>query len=316
MSMEAPRIVLDVGGVSVGVAAPDDYVRFATDRVGELESTAEASVTMVLGPVPPVPPDRPPDQTMKMVDGWFDDTTVWMQIGNAVARITEAAVEIGGAIDNAVDYKSIDLMVQFGLAAAVVASDRIMVHGAVIARADSALLIIGGSGAGKSTTAASALVNGWDLLTDDLAVARPGLGTVHGVARPPRIPADIARRYGIDGRPEPGGRGRIVLPAATLRLGPRRLVGLVVVGHGDCGGLENLDPGDLDAIDGSFAVPPFRPVLRRHLAPAAALVSIPAFRLSLAADETIRVARAADLLDEALRLALPDRSGGRFARDQ
>ncbi len=314
--MELPRVVLDVGGVSVAVVASDGYLGFATDRVGELESGAEASVTMILGPVAPVPPDRSADQNMDVVEGWFEGPTVWMRIGNAVARISEAAVEIGGAIDNAVDYKSIDLMVQFGIAAAVTAPDRIMVHGAVIARADAALLIVGRSGAGKSTVATAALVNGWDLLTDDLAVARPGLGTVQGVARPPRLPAGLAGRFGIDGRVEPGGRGRIVLPAATLRTGPRRLVGLVVIEHGDAGHLERLAPGDIHAIDGSFAVPPFKPVLRRHLAPAAALVSLPTFRLSLAADEAIRVARAAELLDETLGLALLGTSGGRITPAQ
>jgi len=308
--MEQPRVVLDVGGVSVAVRAVDGYLRFVTDRVGVVESMAEASLTLAVTPVPPNHPDRPPDQRMEMVDAWFEGDTVWMKIGDAVAEITPNQVKIGGSIDNPVDYKSIDLIVQFGMAAAVVAPDRIMVHGAVVARGDSALLVVGGSGRGKSTAATAALVYGWDLLTDDLAIANPAVGSVRGVARPPRLPAGVAECHGITGRIETGERGRIVLPATSLSPGSRNLVGLVIVDHGEFGRLVALAPGDLHAIDDALAVPPFRPVLRRHLAPAAALVSMPTFRLSHAADETLRIDRAAELLDEAMRSALGAREAG------
>lgn len=306
MAMEQHRVVLDVGGVPVGVTASDEYLRFVVDRVGDEESESAPLFNVIMTRDTPETPERPPDQNLEMVDAWFSDSAFWMRFGSSVTRVSANEIAIGGVIDNPTDYKSIDLMVQFGLAAAVVAPDRIMVHGAVVARDESALLVIGGSGAGKSTAAIAAMAHGWDLLTDDLAVAQPGAGTVRGVARRPRLPAGLAARHGITGRVERGGRRRVVLPSTTLSLGSRNLVGMVMVGHGEAGRLERLEPGDLHAIDSALAVPAFTPVIRRHLAPVAALVSIPAFRLLHAADESLRIERAAQLLDDAMSIACDD----------
>lgn len=305
--MDQPRVVLDVAGVPVGVTASDDFLHFVVDRLGDIESEKPPSINVVMTRIPPNPPDRLPDQHKEMVDAWFSGTDLWMEIGSSVTRVTADEVLIGGAIDNERDYKSIDLMVQFGLGVAVVTADRMMVHGAVVARGESALLIVGGSGAGKSTAAIAALVHGWDLLTDDLAVAHPRVSTVRGVARRPRLPADLAGRHGLTGPAESGGRERLVLPASTLSPGERNLVALVLVGHGEDGGLERLPPGDLHAIDDALAVPAFGPVLRKHIAPAAALVSIPTFRLLHTADPERRVDRAAELLDEVMAGVLGER---------
>jgi len=226
-----------------------------------------------------------------------------------VARVTGRRLVIGGSIGNAFDYKSIDLLVQFGVSAVCADRDRIMIHAAVLARGDHALIVVGKSGAGKSTASTAALVRGWDLLTDDLAVAYPLGGLIRGVARPPRLPSEVAAAHGIfSGRTEPGPRGRVILDASVLATGTKRMVGLVMVGHGEEGSLERVRSGDLHAIDDALAVPPFRPVMRRHLAPAAALAALPTFVLRHARDETVRLDRAAMLLDQALDSALKDGS--------
>ncbi len=297
-------MVIDVGGVAVSVVANPSYSVFATDRIGSLRSVEQPTIVLRLGPDQPVPPDRDPDQHLEMIDSWFEGDDLWMKLGGAVTLVSGNEVVVGGPIDGGAGYKSIDLMVQFGLAAAMASPDRIMVHGAVVSKNDEALLVVGKSGRGKSTAATAAMANGWDLLTDDLAVAHPVKRRVRGVARPPRIPADLANAYGIEGRLEPGERGRMILDEKALAEGDRRLAGLVMVDHGDAGSLARLQQADLHAIDDALAVPPFGPVMRRHLVSAAALVAIPTFRLLHAADEAIRADRALELLDEALRLAI------------
>jgi len=297
---------LDVAGISIDVSASDDYLKFVTDRVGAVESTTAADIHLVIGPRIPDPPDRTPDQHLEMVDAWFDGSTLWMKIGPAVAKVSDGRLEIGGSIDNPVDYKSIDLMVQFGVAAVCADRSRIMIHAAVVAKGEHALIIVGKSGYGKSTASTAALLHGWDLLSDDLAVADLSAGVVRGVARPPRLPTDVAHRHGIAGEMEPGERGRIILDATVLAQGPRNMAGLVMVGHGVEGSLERLASGDLHAIDDALAVPPFKPVMRRHLAPAAALAALPTYRLLHAKDEAIRLDRAAGLLDEALESAMSE----------
>ncbi len=302
--MVSTDMVIDVGGVAVSVVADPAYSVFATDRIGSLRSAEPPTIVLRLGPDQPAPPERDPDQHLEMIDSWSEGNDLWMKLGNAVTLVSGNEVIVGGSIDGGAGYKSIDLMVQFGLAAAMASPDRIMVHGAVVAKNDEALLVVGKSGRGKSTAATAAMANGWELLTDDLAVAHPVKRRVRGVARPPRIPADLASSYGIEGRLELGERGRLILDVETLARGDRRLAGLVQVDHGDSGSLTRVQQADLHAIDDALAVPPFGPVMRRHLVSAAALVSIPTFQLQHAADETIRADRAVELLDEALRLAV------------
>jgi len=302
--MDPTRTRLDVAGISIDVSASSDYLTFVTDRVGSVRTVADVDIDLVIGRHIPGPPDRAPDQHLEMVDSWFDDDTLWMRIGSAVAKASDHRLEIGGAIDKPFDYKSIDLMVQFGVAAVCADRNRLMIHAAVVAKGQHALILVGKSGYGKSTAATAALLYGWDLLSDDLAVANPATRKVQGVARPPRLPAEVADRLGMSGESELGERGRTILDAGVLTAGPREMAGLVMVGHGTDGSLERLVSGDLHAIDDALAVPPFKPVIRRHLAPAAALSSLPTYRLLHARDEAIRLEKAAELLDEALESAL------------
>jgi len=313
-AMDPTQTRLDVAGISIEVSASHDYLKFVTDRVGKVGSTAAVDIEFMIGPHAPDPPDRAPDQNLEMVDAWFDDSTLWMKIGSAVAKVSEGRLEIGGSIDNPRDYKSIDLMVQFGVAAVCADRSRIMIHAAVVARGEHALIVVGKSGYGKSTASTAALLHGWELLSDDLSVANPSAGTVRGVARPPRLPTDVAHRHGMTGELEPGERGRIILDADVLAPGPRKMSALVMVGHGTEGSLERLASGDLHAIDDALAVPPFKTVMRRHLAPAAALAALPTYRLLHAEDEAIRLDRAAELLDDVLESALSEQ--GRPVSDQ
>jgi hypothetical protein len=73
-----------------------------------------------------------------------------------------------------------------GHAAAVLLRDagRLVLHGAVVTRGDSAVALVGDAGAGKSTLAAALLAHGGALLSDDLVAIRPDEAPPRAAAGP------------------------------------------------------------------------------------------------------------------------------------
>ena len=292
---------LDVAGVAVRVrAATEAHARCALSRLGQEVATAPPDVTIELSVETPRPPAGAVAQRVEGYDGAEVDGEIWIGRDDAAVRIGDRSVQIGGPIDTAPQEDQLDDLLQFGVAAALATPDRILVHGAVIARGDEALLLVGRSGVGKSTLAAAAFVGGWDLLGDDLSLVHPHLDTVRAVRRQAMVPAEIAAAHGLAGTPERSARGRVRLPLELLASGPRTLIGLVAVEHGDEGSLEDLDAGDVETLDDALAGPPFRGVIRRQFAAGAALIDRPIVIVRHAADPDRRVARAQELLDAAI----------------
>ncbi|MEM7141606.1 MAG: hypothetical protein AAF548_11290 [Actinomycetota bacterium] len=292
--------LIDVAGIGVEVvAASAAYARCAAGRLGDEPATGEPEVRIDLGPIPPEVPEGAVRDEVEGIEGHTLDDRIWMGFATARARIDGTAVVLGGPLETDRDEDILDDLLQFAVAVAATTPSRIMVHGAVVSRGADALLLVGQSGSGKSTLAASALVGGWDLLGDDLAVIDAPSLDVRSVRRPAYVPADIAARHGLDGTGEERERARTKLPLDALASGTRRLVGVVAVDHGDVGSVEPLGVGDPSVLDDALAMPPFPAVMRRQLAAGAAILGVPAVLLSHAADVERRVERAVELLDDA-----------------
>ncbi|MCB1963733.1 MAG: HprK-related kinase A [Rhodocyclaceae bacterium] len=60
----------------------------------------------------------------------------------------------------------------------------LLLHAAVLAKDDQAIVMPAAPGSGKSTLCASLTLNGWRLLSDELAIIDPQTREVHGLARP------------------------------------------------------------------------------------------------------------------------------------
>lgn len=296
-----PDHLIDVAGIGVVVrAGTADHASSVASRLGRQSSGDEPEVVLEVGPVPPSPPAREPDQRLEGYLGWEEGDGVWIARRGAVLRVGGGSIHVGGPLDDIDAVDTFDNLLQFGIAVAVARADRLMIHGAVVARDGHGVALIGRSGVGKSTVAAAALLGGWDLLGDDLAVVHPVEPSIRSVARPPMFPAEIADRHGLEGEREKGGRRRVTLPVEQLHQGSVELSAVVAVAHGDEGGIERLPGGDPGVLDDALAVPPFRPVIRRQLAAAAAMVARPIFVLSHAADPERRVAVAQASLAEVL----------------
>lgn len=60
----------------------------------------------------------------------------------------------------------------------------VLIHAAVVASGDSAVIMPGGSGSGKSTLAAALAANGWRLLSDEFAMIDPATARIQPSPRP------------------------------------------------------------------------------------------------------------------------------------
>ena len=115
--------------------------------------------------------------------------------------------------------------------------DRWLVHAGALAWGDGAVLVVGGSGAGKSTTCAAAAAAGLEHLGDDLCLVEPGTPPmVHRAYTTTKLLPDAVTRLGLDSADGSGplvdGKTVFRLPTATGS-GSVRLVGVLVLEIGD-----------------------------------------------------------------------------------
>ncbi|MBF0614946.1 MAG: HprK-related kinase A [Magnetococcales bacterium] len=72
----------------------------------------------------------------------------------------------------------------FNYAIARRANQYLLLHAAVVARGDRAMVLPALPGSGKSTLCAALVARGWRLLSDEFAAIRPATGLIHPIPRP------------------------------------------------------------------------------------------------------------------------------------
>jgi hypothetical protein len=190
-------------------------------------------------------------------------------------------------IDAPPDVEPFDALpaLQVALSHLHVERSSLVLHAAAVMIGDEALLLFGGSGAGKSTCAAAALRAGLPVLADDLvAVDRRSARSswmVTGLARPLAVPADLVD----EPVPAPDDqRARFELPGSVLTRGRHAVGAIAVVEHGH-------EPGEivrwpehraLVGVASSSAVVGDPRCRSEVMAAAADLSRLPAWRLRIA----------------------------------
>lgn len=179
--------------------------------------------------------------------------------------------------------------------------DRFVVHAAAVADGRGALLVLGGTGRGKSTTAMAALRAGWEVLGDDLVVVAPGKAgavTVIGMPRPMAVPGDVMGDAGDD-RAARDPRARVDVAPDGLSTAARPVRALVVTDHAEAGDttIERLTAvAVLGDVLSSFSATRNDGVRPRFFPYAVQLSRLPSWRLRHAADPGERLAGAAAAL--------------------
>lgn len=244
-------------------------------------------------------PDRPPDVEVPGLRLWIEGGALVAAARGAVATVAAREMAVRGRVEDvATGFRTLAFP---ALAQLLVPEGVFLLHAAAVARAGGALLVVGGSGRGKSTLALAALELGWDVLADDVAVVRSGRTgpAVAGLARPPSVPADLrSTRLGPPRDNDP--RRRHLLAGWTPARGWSNVVGLVRIGHGDRpeGTLAGMsERAALAALVHAFPLSVSPVPLRRFFPCAAALSRIPAWGMGHGNDAATRLAAAAAMLD-------------------
>ena len=178
----------------------------------------------------------------------------------------------------------------------------------MIARETNAALILGETGAGKSTAAYAGLRAGWDLCSDDLVVVDASGPSIRSAGIPKALSIDSALADTSTGRahePLPGDdRNRVWLADEDMGTGWRQLQMILGVGHDEGSGALRPMPHEdtMDLVFGASLESERPTVVVRRLQAFATLAGLPSYELLHSADPTVRLARAAQMIDEAWEL--------------
>jgi hypothetical protein len=310
--MPRPRRVVPMAGVPIALDATDDARWRAVDALFGTcrDVTAAPELSIELGAVAPDSPARPADVHFSDVDMWFTDRGIVTrhESGLTIAR-DGLAIEAGGPDIGGDLSRAFRRSVQHVLVDAMADLDRFALHAAAFEApgGDGAVVVLGDTGAGKSTLAIVAQSSGWAVLTDDICWLRldGNCLTVTGFPKPLHVPPDL--RHAV-----PDATDRIVgdersrfVSRAGLATDdvPRVVRGVVEVRHGTAaeGALTPLPPGPelFKTAMRSFPLQRSPSRVRDFFPYAARLSRLPASRLEHAADPATRAAHAAELLESA-----------------
>lgn len=255
----------------------------------------------------PAAPSRPADVRFSDVELWYGDQGAVTRHASGLVIVRDGGAILAGGPDLGADLpRAFRRSLQHVLVDALVEHGCFGLHAAALARGADAVVVLGDTGAGKSTLAISAQRAGWEVLTDDIVwLELRGIGlALTGFPKPLHVPPDLRGAVPSGGVPLVGDdRGRyIATDGLTTDDTPRVLRGVVVVRHGEgAGGLAPIEAQSerVRLAMRSFPLQAHPPRVRQFLPVATRLARAPAVTLAHAEDPARRADRAAAMLAEA-----------------
>lgn len=249
-------------------------------------------------------PTRPRDEFLGDLQCWHEPGGVVVEhLAGMTARVSGGTATIRG------DGEDLALVLRWicqpVLAYLLAPFDRFLLHAGAVGRDDQALVLLGQSGSGKSTTTYAALRAGWDVLGDDHVVIRRASGGVEvtGIPKPLSVPSEIATDLPAGARRMHDERDRWELPSEFIATGWRRLSSAVAVRHADspAGTVEPVDRLRLlRELIAAFPASGSREPLARFMPLAAEISRLSHSELRLGRDPAQRVEGAVALLERIL----------------
>lgn len=203
-------VCISLGTVAIGLHADDAELRSPMDALfaGCTPCDAHPEITVRGQRAPVEVPDRDPDVADLELRAWLDREGVTIQHrSGASARRVDDEVSVGGYCDSTDPTRAFRVTSQLPLIDALRVHGHHVIHAATVELHGRALVVLGDSGAGKSTFCYAAAVHGWRVLADDLTVVAaasrpdaPATVAVTGFPKPLHVPLDAI------GAPPPGAR--------------------------------------------------------------------------------------------------------------
>jgi hypothetical protein len=304
-----PTRVFDVAGVAIAVDAGDDARGsvVAAGLAGFADTDAPAVARLTIDDLEVVPPDRAPDSELLGIRFWLDGDGIVLSAEDVLVEVTGSTGRLH--VPNLERATLAENCVYLPLTWLLARHNRFVLHGGAVARADTGLLLLGTSGAGKSSLAFAAWETGWDVLADDLVIVEPDTGDrsrgfrIYGVHRRPALPSEVGGPLVEGARPLDDPRARVPLSRELLTDGARHLTGIVVITHSETTtgtmkavGAHPVMPIVLQSFAGSAA----RDLRAVFFPTAAALARLPTWELGHSVDADVRRAAAAHHLEAAV----------------
>ena len=255
---------------------------------GVLPEAAGGADVSILCRRPPARPRGRPAASYAPLAVWHGDETTWFaapDLGRGAVRKHELwMLAVPGAA-----ARFVRLALPFAVGPWLAPGERFALHAGCIASGDAGVLVLGRSGAGKSTFVVGALEVGAQPLSDDTSFLLPA-ARLAGLGR--RVCATreaIPKRLHSDARPVADARDRVELDIPRLTGGVSH-TGTVIVEHGSARDSELATAGASDVVReialSSYLIgdPRSRAALLRRAAEAA---RPPAFRLRLGTEPTM-----------------------------
>jgi hypothetical protein len=295
---------IDIAGVAVEIAAADAIGWGPVDALFGpcLDTDEPPELTLRHGFDVPALPDRAADQASPELAVWFDEDGVSARHASGLCARRIADRIVAGGSGGRDPVRAFRLATQPPLIDALARHGRHALHAASLEHGGAAVVVLGGSGAGKSTFAFAGARSGWRIVADDLSLVYGTTPTfVSGLPKPVNVPADVL------GAPPEGSlqipdddRRRWVLPASVIGARstyPVRAV--VLVGHSaDEAAIVETPPSParLERLIAALPLGLMPSALRAYFPVAAALSRLPAFVYRHPRDPAERAGAAAALL--------------------
>jgi len=227
---------VELAGLAVRLVASDDErAEAVASFLRHAPRTAAAPVASLafVEEAPPVP-SAAPTITTEGVDLWHAAPgALRLRAGAVTARADAQEIVVGGDAPRPIPtFRFVGFVV---LTHWLAQHGWHLLHAGAVVHGDGVTLVVGGTGAGKSTFVWSAVRHGRRVLGDDLVAVHRGDAVIEarGIARPVCVPADALDDGDEDLRPVvDDGRGRVELPGDVLDHGVHRVRDLVVVARG------------------------------------------------------------------------------------
>ncbi|MCU1675608.1 MAG: hypothetical protein JWM93_366 [Frankiales bacterium] len=184
-----------IGGLAVLVRSSPSTAWTVDELLAPAEGhPGPARLTLDVSDEPATVPDGEPVESYGSIRIWRDGDRLVVDSGQGVvADADSCAITVRGAVSPSQFARGLRRCLHYAMAHLLTVNGRAVVHAAAVARDAHGLLLLGGTGAGKSTTAYLAASGGWTVVADDQVALWIDDGDVWatGVPRSLNVPADV-----------------------------------------------------------------------------------------------------------------------------